>query len=210
MALSIRGYAGGSGRSSNLPGIVHESQTQEILAGRAALGAQKFGLQQAKTQAGYLAQDRAANQAANVGVGDSMQKMIENYNLAYGEAKTANEARYQQQLGIADQTTGQALTDVRSDFGQRGADIAQQQQRLGMGNTTVGDTLQAGNLSKMQASLARTRDTMQQTKLGIIDKREDQYPDLGSLQSTLAGAASGTVTPQVAAMLKAFGNIRSV
>jgi hypothetical protein len=51
---------------------------------------------------------------------------------------------------------------------------------------------------------------MQQTKLGIIGGREDRYPDLGSLQSTLAGAASGEMTPQVAAMLKAFGNIRSV
>jgi hypothetical protein len=79
-----------------------------------------------------------------------------------------------------------------------------------MSGTTIAPTMQLGVERERQSALNRTADEMQQTKLGIIGAREDQYPDLGSLQSTLAGAASGEVTPQVAAMLKAFGNIRSV
>jgi hypothetical protein len=177
---------------------------------QASTDAARFGTAAAKQQLLWAREDRATTQASASGVGDSMAAMIDNYNLAFGEAKEANEARYQQQLGIADATTGQRMADVRSSFGQRGADITQQQNRLGMGNTTVGASLQAGNLREQNAALDRTADQMQQTKLGIIGGREDAFPDLGSLQSTLAGAASGTMTPQVAAMLKAFGNIRSV
>ena len=163
----------------------------------------KWQMEQAKSKAGR-------EQEAAAGVGDSMQAMIENYNRAFGEAKTQNEARYQQQLGIADATTGQRMADVRSAFGRQGADIQQRLTGLGMANTTVAPTMQMGVAREREAALNRTADEMQQTKLGIIGAREDRYPDLGSLQSTMAGAASGTVTPQVAAMLKAFGNIRSV
>lgn len=163
----------------------------------------------ARAQLAWAKQDRAANLTAVGGIGDSMQAMIENYNTAYGQAREANEARYQQQLGIADATTGQRMADVSSAFGQQGADIQQRLVGLGMGNTTVAPTMQLGVERERQSALNRTADQMQQTKLGIIGAREDEYPDLGSLQSTLAGAASGTVTPQVAAMLKAFGNIRS-
>jgi len=176
----------------------------------ASIEVAKVGTTAAKRQLQWATQDRAANVGAAAGVGDSMQQMIDNYNRAYGEAKDVNEARYQQQLGIADATTGQRMADVSSAFGRQGSDIAQRLAGLGMSNTTVAPTMQLGVERERQSALNRTADEMQQTKLGIIGAREDRFPDLGSLQSTLAGAASGKMTPQVAAMLKAFGNIRSV
>jgi hypothetical protein len=50
---------------------------------------------------------------------------------------------------------------------------------------------------------------MQGTKLGIMERKTDNYPDLGSLQSIIAGAGSQFGTKGVPAMVQAFGNIRS-
>jgi len=176
----------------------------------ASIEAANVGTTAAKRQLAWQTQDRRAQQEAAGGVGDSMSKMIENYNLAFGEAKTANEARYQGQLDLVRGGVDQRTADIRSDFGQRGADITQGLQNVGMGNTTVGSSLQAGNLRDTQSAVDRSKLAFQAPELKIMADREDAFPDLGGLQSTLAGAASGTVTPQVAAMLKAFGNIRSV
>lgn len=118
----------------------------------------------------------AAKQAAG-----GLQALIQNYNQAYAEAKSANEARYQQMLGIADQTTGQRMSDVANAYGRQSSDVMQQLARLGMGNTTVAPTLQLGVEREKQAALNRTADEMQQTKLGIIERRQDDYPDSGSI-----------------------------
>jgi hypothetical protein len=187
-----------------------EQSAANTAATQQSTSAAKIGAKAASFQLSEAKRKALAGREAQTGIGDSMQSMIENYNLAFGEAKEANEARYQQQLGIADATTGQRLADVSSAFGRQGADIGQRLAGLGMSGTTIAPTMQLGVERERQSALNRTADEMQQTKLGIIGAREDQYPDLGSLQSTLAGAASGEVTPQVAAMLKAFGNIRSV
>jgi len=125
-----------------------------------------------------------------------LQTLIRNYNQAYTEAKAANEARYQQMLEIANQTTGQRMADVTSAYGRQSSDIMQQLARLGMGNTTIAPTMQMGVEREKQAALNRTADEMQQTKLGIIERRQDEYPDSGSiaeLVTALMGAygASG-------------------
>ncbi len=142
-------------------------------------------------------------------VQSGLQSMVGNYNAAYGEAKAANEARYQQMLGIADQTTSQRAADIRSDAGQQSANSMQQLARLGMGNTTVAPTMQMGIEREKQASLNRNADQMQKTKLGIMERREDQYPDLKSLQATIAGVGSqydqGT---GISAMLKSMASIK--
>jgi hypothetical protein len=163
-----------------------------------------------KWQEGQVRSQAAFDKGAVGQLGAGFEGLVENYNTAYGQARDANEGRYQQMLDIADKTTGQRMADISSAYNQQGANIAQQQQRLGMGNTTVGDTLQAGNMSQMQASLNRAADEMQQTKLGIIDRKEDNFPDLGGLQSIIAGTGGAFGTRGIDAMLQAFGNVRSV
>jgi hypothetical protein len=136
--------------------------------------------------------------------------LVSNYNEAYGQAREANEGRFNQMLGIANQTTGQRLADVNSAYNQRGADISQRLAGLGMANTTVAPTLQFGVERERQESLNRTADQMQQTKLGILASKEDNFPDLGGLQSLIGGTGSAFGTRGIEAMLQAFGNVRSV
>ena len=157
-------------------------------------------------------------------VSSGLTGLVSSYNQAYGQAKGLNERRYRQllsianqeraqkfkintqQLGIADQTTGQRAADIRSDAFDEQSNIGQRLARVGMGNTTVGSSLRGGVDRRMQGSLNRLADTMQQTKLGllqrradikdtrsgIIERRTDAYPD----QSMLAGLVSSIGTGQ--------------
>lgn len=148
---------------------------------------------------------RAPSGQVQQGLGD----LVSQYNTAYGQARSANEQRYQQLLGIADQTSGQRATDIRSDFGEQQSNVMQQLARLGMSNTTIGSTLGQGNQRNLQSALDRSADTLQGTKLGIIERREDKYPDLSSLQSIIAGIGSQYGGGQgIQAMLRAFSGIQ--
>jgi len=109
-------------------------------------------------------------------MGEGLSGMVSQYNQAYGEAKTANEQRYQQMLGIADQTTGQRQADITSAYGQKSSGIMQRLAKLGMANTTVAPTMQMGVDREREAALDRSADQMQQTKLGIMERRTDEYP----------------------------------
>ena len=86
-------------------------------------------------------------------------------------AEAASQAKYQEMLGVAGETTGQRQADIRQDYASRAADITQQQSRLGMSGTTVGTSLRGGVEREKQSSLNRLADTMQQTKLGIMGQQ---------------------------------------
>jgi len=120
-------------------------------------------------------------------VQEGMQSLVANYNRAYGEAKAANEARYNQMLQIADQTTQQSAADIRSDYANQQASAMQQLARTGMANSTVKAPLSLAFSREKNAALSRNADQMQQTKLGIINSREDAYPDQASLVEVLSG-----------------------
>jgi len=116
--------------------------------------------------------------------------LVNEYNKAYNEAKTANETRYNQMLGLIDQNTGQRMSDVRSDYMRNGSDIMQQLARLGMSNTTVAPTMQFGNQREMQSALDRTSDELMGTRLGVMERRTDAYPDLSAV-AALASQLKG-------------------
>ncbi len=86
-------------------------------------------------------------------------------------AEAASQAKYQEMLGVAGETTGQRQADIRQDYAGRAADITQQQARLGMSGTTVGTSLRGGVEREKQSALNRLSDTMQQTKLGIMGQQ---------------------------------------
>lgn len=139
-----------------------------------------------------------------------LQSLVANYNTAYGQAKAANEARYQQMLDIANQTTNQRAADIQSSYAGQSANAMQNLARLGMANTTVAPTMQLGIEREKQSSLNRLADEMQQTKLNIINSRQDEYPDLSSIQSIIAGVGSQYGQGQgLSAMLQALSNLRS-
>jgi len=117
--------------------------------------------------------------------------LVQNYNQAYQQARSANEARYNQMLQIANQTTNQQAADVRSSYGQQQANMMQGLARTGMANTTVAPTMQMGIQREQQSSLNRLADTMQQTKLGIMERRTDAYPDQGGLMQAIQSIGGG-------------------
>ena len=137
---------------------------------------QKMAEQQWGWQRGMYEQAFKAAQEASKAGATGLSGLIGQYNKAYGEARTANEQRYQQMLNIANQTTQQRATDIRSTYGQQGADIMQQLARQGMAGTTIAPTMQMGVGREREAALNRLADEMQQTKLGIMERRTDEYP----------------------------------
>lgn len=144
----------------------------------------------------------------SAGVLSGLGSLVENYNRAYGESRAANEERYQQLLGIADQTTGQRAADIRGSFGQQSSDMMQRLARLGLSNTTIAPTLQTGIEREKQSALDRSADQLQQTKLGIIERRQDEGPSLENIQSIIAGIGSQYSGGQgIQAMLQALSRL---
>lgn len=145
----------------------------------------------------------------NSGVGKSyLKSLVSSYNQAYQQAKSANEQRYQQMLAIADSTTGQRQADIRSDYSGQQASAMQNLARLGMANTTVAPTLTAGIERQKQAALNTAADELQKTKLGIIESREDTYPDASILSSLVSQIGSAYGGGGLSSMLGALSNLK--
>ncbi len=136
-------------------------------------------------------------------------------------AEAASQAKYQEMLGVAGETTGQRQADIRQDYASRAADITQQQSRLGMSGTTVGTSLRGGVEREKQSSLNRLADTMQQTKLGIMGQQAavgerfagqrsammGQRMELGSKAASLRSAEYQTTLSTAAARSKEKGRM---
>jgi ribosomal protein S4 len=144
-------------------------------------GRRSGGLMTTSGSTGY-----AAKQAAG-----GLKGMVDSYNKAYREAKQANEKRYQEMLNIMDQTTQQRAADIRSAYGKSLAGQRQQLARQGLAGSTIGATLEQGNIREQEASLNRLSDEMQKTRLGVIERRMDEYPDRAGL-AQLIGGIGGT------------------
>lgn len=156
--------------------------------------------------------ERQAGAIGKAGAG-ALGGLVESYNQAYQSARTANEQRYQQMLGITDQTTQQRAADVRSAYGQQQAGMMQGLARTGMAGTTVAPTMQMGVQREQQSALNRLADQMQGTKLGIMERKTDKYPDMSMIASLASmfgqglGQAGGGGAG-IAQLLGSLGNIR--
>ncbi len=73
--------------------------------------------------------------------------------------------------------------------------------RLGMSNTTVAPTMAMGFEREKQAALNTAADEMQKTKLGIMERRTDAYPNSNLLMSLIGSLGQG------ATGLGALGNL---
>jgi hypothetical protein len=169
--------------------------TQEQADRAFGLSKQQFGEQQRQFNTGQsnyeaqvLAQQNASKQA-----GAGLSSLLNTYNQTYAQNRAENESRYNQMLGIADQTTGQQAADIRSSYGKQAASGMQNLQRLGMQNTTLAPTMKAGIQREESNSLNRLADTMQGTKLGIIASHKtdrELAPDSTLLQSAMSNINS--------------------
>ncbi len=85
---------------------------------------------------------------------------------------TRTDSAFRQMLNLTRANTGQRLADIRSDYGDQGAAQQQQLARLGMGNTTVGNALSAGNQRELQSSLNRASDDLSGREIGLLGDRQ--------------------------------------
>ena len=159
--------------------------------------------QWAMQQKRYAQQTKGAKAGAK-----GLQALIGSYNRAFGTARTANEKRYQEMLGITDRTTGQQAADIRSEGVGEQANIMQRLARQGMAGSTVGATMRKGVRRDTRAELRRSADALQGRRLGIMERRTDAYPQSGMITNlaTLLGQSGGGVN--TGSMLKALGNMR--
>ena len=153
----------------------------------------------------YAAQQQSAQLAAG-----GLANLVNEYNQSYAQAKGEYEQRYQQMLGIAQNTTGQQAEDVRSQYAQQSANGMQNLQRLGLGNTTVGNTLNLGIQNQQSQALNRLADQMQQTQLGIIGGKKtdaELAPDNSAILAALKQAqqTSGVYGGSITAALSGLG-----
>jgi hypothetical protein len=141
-------------------------------------------------------------------VGQGLGALIGNYNRAYQEAKTANEQRYQQALSILNENTGQRLADIRSDAGGEQASIFQRLARSGLGASSVGNVEAAGVTRRMNENLNRASDELAATKVGLIERRQDPYPDQGSLAELVMGIGSSMGTRGLTSLTGALAGMK--
>lgn len=185
-----------------------------ILPPRAyAMSEQKLRTQQ---QADRLAQEQwnwqkklyGEQQEATKTMAGNLSGAVGGYNTAWERARAANEARYQEMLGITGETTQQRATDIRAGGVGEEANIMQQLQRQGMAGTTVAPTMRAGVRRETESSLNRLADMMQGTKLGIMERKVDKYPDPNMLTSLITALGQSGGPTGAASAFKAMSGMR--
>ena len=136
----------------------------------------------------------------------TIQDLVNQYTRAQQQAKAANEARYKELLGIADEVETLFGKDYGAGFKAeleraKTRDMASSMQGLvssGLGGTTRGAGLgkkweeEVGVPSrlKLEDMIAEKQFGAKQFKAGIIERRTDEYPDYNSLMQAVSSMSS--------------------
>lgn len=141
----------------------------------------------------------ADQQEGMAGAASGLGRLVGSFNRATGKANRANRGRFRRMLDITGRTTDQRARDIRQGGRESLATQKQQLARQGMGGTTVSQTLGEGVRRGTESNLNRLADQMQQTRLGILERRTDEAPDpniITSLMTMLGqGMGAGGATP---------------
>ena len=162
----------------------------------------------AARQAFFNSQQPLSQTVPQGGGGGAFQDIIQQMQAAQEKANLLNEQRYQQMLGITDQTTGQRASDIRRDFSGQQSDMMQRLASLGMSNTTIAPTLGAGIERNKQAALDRSADSLQGTKLGIMERRTDAYPQSNMIMQLVQALGQGGGPKAAGNIAQALGSMR--
>jgi hypothetical protein len=178
----------------------------KMLKTRAAnLQSQKFNFEKGMAQEQwdwqkkiYRQQQDALSQFGGLG------GLIEQFTGGFQSANAANEARYKEAVGIADSTVDQRSRDIESSFGGQLASGLSRLAGLGMGNTTVANTLRTGVEREKQAALDRSKQQLAGMRIGVRERRQDIAPDMNALLGIVGQLGAGGGPAGITAMLKAF------
>lgn len=178
-------------------------------AGRAARRAEHASIwgPGGSATAGAAGAGGAGGGALPAGASEGLNNLVSSFNEAFTSAQAANEDRFSQLLGLADQGNQQRGTDIRASSQQNLANQQAQLSRSGLGGTTIGSTLAQGAEREKQAELRRSGDVGRREKMGIIERRTDTGPDPSMLASAFQSVGTGFGGQGLSAMLQAMGNL---
>lgn len=117
-----------------------------------------------------------------------LNNLLNQYNQAYAQAKFQNEQKYNQQLGLVDQVSGQQRADTISGFQNQQAEQMQNAARLGMSNV-LSPSIKTGIQREQQSALNRLADQMLGTKLGVMQGFNYQGMDPNVTQAAISALA---------------------
>lgn len=198
--MAFLGLGGGAGVSST-----YDTQGLGITSYDSGAALQQ---RLAKEQWG-MQKDIYGRQIAAAGqVGESLTGLVDQYNTAYGEARAANEERYQQIIGISDATVDQRSADIQGAYGNRQADVLQRLARTGLSNTTIAPTMTAGIERDKQAALDRSKQEFAAQRIGVRERREDEYPSSDIIMALVNQFSQGGGGVGAGGIAKALGNLR--
>jgi len=207
-------YAGtGSGAPMTMEGAFGKERTSTYGGGGAGIMqaqiAQQTALKQLAEQIREYDIQQAAMQQSAMQSAQGLTGMINEYNKAYAQSIQQYNSTYNAMLGLVKDVGGQQASDIRSQYGALGARQQQNLQKLGMGGTTVGASLEQGTQRSQSAALNTLASQLNEQQLGIMKSQKtakDLAPDTTLLQSVLSAgqAASG---PYGGLIGQAFGGI---
>lgn len=146
--------------------------------------------------------------AGAAGVTEGLEGLVGGYNVAYSEAKEANEARYREMLGISDTLVDQRSADIQGAYRGREADMMQKLARQGLGGTTIAPTMTAGIEREKQSALDRSKQELAAQRIGVRERREDEYPSSDIIMSLASAFAQGGGGAGAGNVMKALGSLR--
>ena len=148
-------------------------------------------------------------QVAGAGqVAEGLQGLIGQYNTAYGEAKAANESRYQELLGNVRGVADVRSADIQGEAAGESANMMQRLARLGLSNTTIGTTQQGGINRRKQQALDRSKLAFSGEERGIIERRQDDYPSSDMIMQLVSAFGQGGGGAAAGGIMQALGNMR--
>ncbi len=115
-----------------------------------------------------------------------LQQLQQEYQKELDAAKSANEGRYQQLLRELKGSGEQEAKDIRAGWAGRATQGQQDLVSRGLSASTIAPTMAAGYQREENADIGRLNERLRERRLGIIERRSDEYPDLNQLM-TLAG-----------------------
>lgn len=144
--------------------------------------------------------------------------LIQQYQQAQQQANAANEARYQQALGLTDILGTTGRTRIAQQAAQQQASAQQSLISRGLANTTITGAASRGIASDAEMQRQALEESVAGQKIGLMQSKIEQGPDLGMFAGLLQAAASQpqsptapisayspALSPNAAAGLTAFG-----
>jgi hypothetical protein len=152
-----------------------------------------------------------AQQAAGAAGRSGLESLVNSYNTAFNAATAINSQHYQEMQNIVNTLGGQQRSDIMSTFAAQGSQQMQNLAKLGMGNTTVGASLQQGTGRQQSAALGTLSDTLAQERLGVIGQygniMQQNLPNQSAIQALIQSLTAGAGPYGTAAAGQALGGM---